>query len=254
MIPVMRLLWEISADDVARLRAFLDNQANNGLVKYRIRRNVTNRPTDIIAADVWHAIVACLLTTQQRSGPKSRVSQFLTSSPFPLSLDACRAGPNVTTLAQKVLAEYRGIRFAPKIASQLAGNLEWFDSRFWPKVDEILRQLLTADDFLVERRAARFIDHEFYGFGPKQSRNLLQMLGLTRYEIPLDSRVARWFNEFGFPVKLSPGALADEGTYEFLSDGIRELCGRAGVLPCVLDAAVFASYDGDGWNGLETIW
>ena len=27
------------------------------------------------------------------------------------------------------------------------------------------------------------------GFGPKQARNLLQGLGLTRYEIPIDSRI-----------------------------------------------------------------
>lgn len=254
MIPLVRVLWEFTDDDISRLRVFLDEQANNGLVKYRIRRNVINRPTEIIAADVWHAIVACLLTTQQRSGPKSHVSQFLTSSPFPLSLDACRVGPNVTTLAQTVLEEHGGIRFAPKIASQLARNLEWFDARYWPQVDETLRRLLTADDFRLEREAAHFVNREFHGFGPKQSRNLLQMLGLTRYEIPLDSRVARWFNEFGFPVKLSPGALADEAVYELLSDGIRELCRRAGALPCVLDAAVFASYDSDGWEGLETVW
>jgi hypothetical protein len=35
---------------------------------------------------------------------------------------------------------------------------------------------------------AGYIQETFEGFGPKQSRNLLQALGLTRYEIPIDIR------------------------------------------------------------------
>jgi hypothetical protein len=46
-----------------------------------------------------------------------------------------------------------------------------------------------------ERIVARVLDEQLRGIGPKQSRNLLQELGLTRYEIPLDSRVAGWLNE-----------------------------------------------------------
>src|SRR3712207_8726784 len=41
----------------------------------------------------------------------------------------------------------------------------------------------------------RSIDDSLKGFGPKQSRNLLQGLGLTRYEIPIDIRITRWFND-----------------------------------------------------------
>jgi hypothetical protein len=33
------------------------------------------------------------------------------------------------------------------------------------------------------------------GVGPTQARNLLQSLGLTWYEIPLDSRVVRWLRD-----------------------------------------------------------
>jgi len=50
-----------------------------------------------------------------------------------------------------------------------------------------------------------------------------------------------------FPVPLSSAALGDEAYYVFLSDILRELCIKAGVLPCVLDAAVFASYDEQEW-------
>ena len=61
------------------------------------------------------------------------------------------------------------------------------------------------------------------------------MLGLTRYEIPLDSRLAKWFNNFSLPIRLSAGAL----------------------YPCVLDGAVFVSFDGkassDAWDALNQI-
>lgn len=81
------------------------------------------------------------------------------------------------------------------------------------------------------------------GFGPKQSRNLLQGLGLTKYEIPIDSRITKWFNEFGFPVKLSASALSDLNYYKFVSKGLRELCDACNIYPCLLDAAIFSSFD-----------
>ena len=170
-------------------------------------------------------------------------------------MNNCRGCENVAELAQRILTDHGGIRFVPKIAAQVAGNLEWLDDKWWPQIDEVLQPLTTADDAKLERDAARFIDREFHGFGPKQSRNLLQMLGLTRYEIPMDSRVTRWLNEFGFPLKLSAEALADAAIYEFVSDGIQELCRQADVLPCVFDAAVFSRDDGDGWKELSgVIW
>jgi N-glycosylase/DNA lyase len=100
----------------------------------------------------------------------------------------------------------------------------------------------------AEVRVATYIDRTFGGFGPKQSRNLLQELGLTRYEIPIDSRVTDWLNKFDFPVRLSATALADDGYYNFVSDGIQELCRRCDVMPCILDAIVFSLKDGDGWT------
>src|SRR4051794_37056495 len=64
----------------------------------------------------------------------------------------------------------------------------------------------------TERNAARFIDDHYQGFGPKQSRNLLQGLGLSRFDVPIDSRITKWLNEFGFPVKLTVSALRHQTT------------------------------------------
>jgi hypothetical protein len=93
----------------------------------------------------------------------------------------------------------------------------------------------------------------FHGFGPKQSRNLLQALGLTRYEIPIDTRVTAWLSDFGFPVRLSATALADPNYYDFVSRGIQALCAKCNVFPCILDAAIFAAKDGDGWTDANII-
>ena len=94
-------------------------------------------------------------------------------------------------------------------------------------------------------RSATIIMGSLKGFGPKQSRNLLQALGLTRYEIPIDSRITKWLNHFGFPIKLSAAALADPNYYNFVLDGFQKLCEAADIYPCVMDAAIFASSDTD---------
>lgn len=112
-------------------------------------------------------------------------------------------------------------------------------------MDHQLSRLLGRTGARLERQVANFVDDNLAGFGPKQSRNFLQWLGLTKYEIPVDSRITKWLNEFGFPVMLSATALADRNYYEFVSEGIQSLCAKARVYPCVLDAAIFTSFDED---------
>ena len=38
-------------------------------------------------------------------------------------------------------------------------------------------------------------------------------------------------------------ALADLDFYKFVSEGFRELCDACGIYPCLLDAAIFSSFD-----------
>lgn len=47
---------------------------------------------------------------------------------------------------------------------------------------------------LYAAEAANFIQDRFKGFVPKQSRNLFQTTGLSRYETPIDSRITKWLN------------------------------------------------------------
>jgi hypothetical protein len=148
-----------------------------------------------------------------------------------------------------LLRQAGGIRFPDRIASDLDRNFGLLENGEWARALEHCNRLArSAATREAEMSAAEYIRETFHGFGPKQSRNLLQALGLTRYEIPIDSRVTDWLNDFGFPVKLSAAALADPHYYDFVSGGIQALCTECDVFPCILDAAVFALNDGDGWT------
>ena len=56
------------------------------------------------------------------------------------------------------------------------------------------------------------------------------------------------------PVRLSASALADPNYYCFVMDGFQALCRACEVAPCVLDAAIFASFDGGGWTEENIVW
>lgn len=77
---------------------------------------------------------------------------------------------------------------------------------------------------------------------------------MSQFEIPIDSRITKWLNEFGFPVRLTATALSDHDYYEFVSDGFQQLAKACGVAPCVLDAAIFSSFDADAWTEENATW
>ena len=209
----------VSAAEARRVREFYGVWAKDPFVVCRHRRNARRQHSRVTRAQLWGAYVSALLTTQQRSGRGSAVAAFTAKRPLPLSLRACRRQRNVRRFVERAIREFGGIRRGPTIAAAAAAGLAWLESGGWSELMS-LPQL-----------------------GPKQSRNVLQMLGLTRYETPLDSRIARWLNEFGFPVRLSASSLADADYYELVADGFQALCRAAGLLPCDLDAAIFVSYD-----------
>jgi hypothetical protein len=117
------------------------------------------------------------------------------------------------------------------LAGETSTNLTKLEDNLWGPTLDILDSLRTNKIIGLEREAADFIDNHFAGFGPKQSRNQLQSLGLTQHEIPIDSRITKWLNQFGFPVRLSASALADPNYYCFVMDGFQALCRACDVGP-----------------------
>lgn len=248
----MKIDWIIEPSDVERVRVFVESQLDDAFVKHRIATNLRPEKPPVNKEVFWYWLVGCLLTTQQRSGPTSAVTKFLDINPFPLRYDACLSqGDGLRSFAEEVLGEFGGLRRFNVIGKEIDANLQYLEGGGWGHVMDQMEQLRTNQTVDCERQAANFIDDHLKGFGPKQSRNLLQSVGLTRYEIPIDSRITKWLNAFGFPVRLSANVLGDRNYYAFVSDGFQQLCKRCDVMPCVLDAAIFASFDDGGWNDVK---
>ena len=252
----MHIEWRVRNRDVRAVQSLINSSVHSTFVRGRVRRNVSGTCTAFSHESFWHVLLGCLLTTQQRSGPGSPVSRFMRSSSCALNLSDCsQLGVGVTV--RRELSAFGGIRRAPTIARQAEANYRWLTTEGWDLVadqyERLSRQRARRPrgvDVEAERAAATFIDDHFQGFGPKQSRNLWQWLGLTRYEIPLDSRITKWLNQNVLDLKLSSVLLGDRSYYEFVMDGEEALCERAGVLPCVFDGAIFASFDRE-WTAAE---
>jgi hypothetical protein len=196
----------------------------------------------------WRQVVACLLTTVQRSGPNSFVARFLRTEPFPLTYQICIGQTDAENYTKDVLTKFGGIRRTNIISKQVATNLGKLKGETWEATCDSLDKLRETPNRSTEREVADYVRREYDGFGPKQSRNLLQSLGLTRYEIPIDSRITDWLRKLGFPFPLPAQALGDPDYYVFVMDRIEELCQACNVIPCILDASIFTSYDKGVWN------
>jgi hypothetical protein len=151
-------------------------------------------------------------------------------------------------MIKRELQSHGGIRRVDTIAHQLAEGMTILQSAEGNQVKATLRRLESHRGVGPERKSARYLAETFSGLGPKQSRNLLQYLGLTRHEIPLDSRLVKWLNQYGFPLQLTAAGLSDPAYYEFVLDGVQALCKAAKVYPCIFDAAVFSSFDDGSWG------
>ncbi len=244
----MRHEWIIDDSDAKRVQSFVKKWLDDPFVRARIERNLADSKPAVTREAFWSGVYACLLTTQQRSGPTSPVTKFLLLDPSPLRLSSCENRKNIPAYATRILSEFGGLRRTTIIGKELKTNLPMLRGKAWEDVHQHLETVRLKQTVDAERAAANFIKTKFRGFGPKQSRNLLQYLGLSRYEVPLDSRVTKWLRAFGFPIGLSAAVLADSYYYEFVLDAVQVLCHRAKVYPCLLDAAIFASFDKGGWT------
>ena len=238
----MDLHWEFTDHDVERLSTFVRAQSAKRLVVERKRRNVDRKDIDTSDAATWCVLVGCLVTTQQPSGDNSNVARFLASESAVLDLKACRANQNLAKTASTALST-AGLRRNLIIGEQLAHAVQFFSGKNWQALHDSLKTLVSHTTLNKERQTASRFRETFRGLGPKQSRNLIQWIGLSRYVIPLDSRFSRHLKEINFPIPVSAATLQDENYYRFVEDGIQQLARAASVYPCMYDACVFASFE-----------
>ena len=242
----MKALWEISETDVKRWGDFVKEHENKPLPVQRYQRNVLRKNLDITKNSVWRAIVGCQVTTQQRSGPGSNVERFLGSHSPILDPLSCRKAVNLNKLIASECAK-AGLRRGNKISSYLARIFGYLEAGGWCALMDQLETLFSHTTVKKERAVVSYIlsERNFPGLGEKQARNFIQWLGLSRYEIPIDSRVLKCMRKLGINFVPGATALGDEDVYLFVQGALQELAKRIGIYPCQLDACIFASFDID---------
>lgn len=242
----MKFSWDINDSDIQKIKNVL-KENDNYFLKNRVERNVEKKNIEINEDIIIKNLMMCLLTSQQRSGPNSLVGKFLSQNPFPITSEIIAETENIELFIKQILQKNGLTRYINKISSFFTENIEKIENDDW-KIISKLEFLNNNQSKATERELADYLNDWLKGFGPKQSRNFLQSLGLTKFEIPIDSRITGWLNDFGFPVSLTSSPLSDKGYYQFVSDGIQELCLKAEIYPCLLDAAIFSSFDNDEWT------
>ncbi len=258
----MSLYWEISDDDVATTQIFMKKYMNCDNAQKRVADNIALPPPIIDKEIMWEVMFDCLLSSMQRSGPTSPISKFLNTRPFPLPLSTCQSEQDLCSFVKKTLSEHNCNRFRNQIGISTEQNLQYFSGNNWSEFKDIVSPLCKArnrspqlSDKINERIASHWLNNSFRGFGPKQSRNYIQLLGISRYEIPIDSRFINWLIDCNFPIlidrkkiqeiqrKRLNSLLSVPYWYDLILDKIQELSTKSNTIPCLLDGCVFGSFD-----------
>ena len=187
----------------------------------------------------------------QKSGPDSPVNKLLSINPFPLSIKKLEGKQNIKENdIENILDDYKGLRFTNRISGFIVNNLKTISTE-WTNLEIKIESVLNSDKNRKknERDLCRFLQENFIGIGPKQSRNIIQASGIAKYEIPIDSRFVKWIHaNIKFPIPISSNTLSDENYYSFILDVIQLLSEECNILPAVLDACIFASFDNGRWD------
>ena len=85
----MRIDCSVEEHDIAAVQGLLRANGENEFVLGRILDNVSGPVPEFDRGKCWRVMLGCLLTTQQRSGPDSRVVRFLQRNPFEPALVDC---------------------------------------------------------------------------------------------------------------------------------------------------------------------
>jgi len=239
----MNPTWEVEEGTLSRWRDFVEGNSKNQVVLDRHQRNVKRKGIDLSKSNLWHVLVGCQATTQQRSGPDKPVSRFLRSGSVALNYSACKQSASLHKLLEKEFTK-AGLRFSPKMATNLSQILGVLENGEWEMLVQHLKTLESNTTKGKELKVVSYLQSKKYpGLGPKQARNFIQWIGLSRYEVPLDSRVLKKLKEFGCTFVPRANALSDETVYRFVQAGLQQIAASLGIYPCILDACIFSSFD-----------
>lgn len=240
----MDITWIITEEDKNLVKELVKKQSNTDMVCERRERNLKYPKPKVTKEVFWKEMVCARLTTLAKSGLNSPVEIFSRKSPFALSYNIMLQQQDLERFIHGKLTENKIGTHRQKISKDLVSNFNRLEGGEWDNTLKQCNRLISSTSRETEAEVAGYIKKTFQGFGSKQSRNVLQGIGLTRYEIPIDSRITNWLNDsLKFPFRVTPEALSDEHCYKFILDAICYLCEVCNVDPCMLDALVFDAQD-----------
>jgi hypothetical protein len=115
----MKLLWQIEDSDIQKVKSFYDAHKNNAFVLNRIERNVKKVLPQFSKNLFGEAMISCLITTQQRSGPNSCVTKFICTKPFPSNYSKCKTSNNLQKTVEETITSFGGLRRGPWATTML---------------------------------------------------------------------------------------------------------------------------------------
>lgn len=237
--------WNVSEDFLEKIRKIVDENKDSNIARERRDKNIKREGIELTRDSVWKIIVGCHVTSNQKSGENSPSEKLIQSGKsFLLNYKKC-LHKNAEDLTGEL--KKNQIRYNKQIAEELLDNLHTLESGGW---DELIQHLESIKERHTRQDEKNVIVYllgkgRLKGIGPKQSRNLLQWLGLSVYEIPIDSRGCKILKDCGCNFVPSAGGLQDETVYEYMEQGLQLVSEKLGIKPCILDACLFNSLEKD---------
>lgn len=233
----MELIWKLSDSDIIKIRDYVSKNKNQKVEKI-INQNINHIDRIIDKDSLLKAMFICLLSYDTDAYPEDKINQLLIKKPFLLNYEYLFKVRDIEILLQEAFQTFGLTKFLNKVPRYFSTNFEFLEETDWNLESEIKGAIEHELTKYEERELADKVDKSLKGFGSKEARSFLLALGVTKYEIPIDLRLIKWLENFGFPIKFSKTALQDILFYHFVSDGIQKLCEISEIYPCVLYTSI----------------
>lgn len=236
----MDLIWNINKKDLKVWERFVKNYIDTEFVIERKQKNILRQEIDLSKESLWNIHIGCQITTQQRSGKNSKVEEFMNSNNPILNYSSCLKALDKKKFFEDELSN-NSIWRAKIISKNLSSIISKLETGEWEILLQNLETILINPTKEKERKVANYIKENFKGIGLKQSRNYIQWLGLSKFEIPIDSRTTKTIKKLGFNFVPNSKGLSDENVYLIIQKGLQYIANELKIYPCILDACIFVS-------------
>lgn len=236
----MEKTWSTDNKILENIKKIIDENKDKEFVQNRCKKNVKREEICLTKESCWKTFVACEISSQQKSGKSSRVDEFLNSNNDVVIYERCKK-LNAEQISEQL--KNGKIRWPNKRGEYLIENMKMLENGEWNILLNKLKILNAEHSINEEKDVAKYLSSNFKGIGLKQSRNFIQMLGLSQYEIPIDSRVIKILKTCGVENLPSAGDLQNKKKYLCIEKEIQTACEKLKTQPCILDACFFASFE-----------